>query len=589
MRSTNPVIHVSGLILLLVLSVPSSSLAQGSIFGSVTNSDLSTPANGEIVFIGYLDDTDEEIRIEISVGAGYDNGNWYDDFQNYLTEAPGNPYDYIFFNTANNEGFQLSGSIPNNSFQQEDVTLSPVDWPATPTGLTGVTLSGSAVVVSWHATPSLTYHVYRRVATSDGSLFRLDNIAGLLTDPGVVDSFFVDSAISGASAYDYIIVAEGSSGNWSMHSAVVTVNSAVVDAPVLSSIHPATGNPSGGTVVDLFGSGFDPAGVEVVFGAMPVSATVLSPFHLSVITPPGAVGPVDVSVINSSAGQNSNTLVDGFLYATNARPVLDSIGPKAATEGILLEFATSASDLDGSTPSMTTSALPDSANYIDNGDGTALFSWTPSFSEAGIYYVTFFAVDSVDANLVDSEVVEITVENVNLPPVLDSIGPQAVDVGMELIFGVKATDPDGVPPSLDVFDLPAGARFVDHHNGNGAFDWRPSDSAVGEHILTFVASDGFLADSERVIVIVNDTALSCCVGMTGNIDGSVSETPDIGDLQLMIDHLFIDFEPLGCIEEADVDLSGQPSPDPWDVDIGDLQVLIEHLYISFDPLPMCPQ
>ena len=93
-----------GLALALLVITSSSAFAQGSIFGTVQNSDLSTPANGEIGFYGFLDNTDGELRIETSIGAGFDNGNWFDDFQNYLTEAPGNPYDYIFFNTTNGEG-----------------------------------------------------------------------------------------------------------------------------------------------------------------------------------------------------------------------------------------------------------------------------------------------------------------------------------------------------------------------------------------------------------------------------------------------------------------------------------------------------
>ena len=73
-------------ILVLIISRPA--FSQGSIYGLVTNSDLSTPENGQIRFYGYLDDTDEEIRLDGSIGAGYDAGNWFDDFQNYLTEAP---------------------------------------------------------------------------------------------------------------------------------------------------------------------------------------------------------------------------------------------------------------------------------------------------------------------------------------------------------------------------------------------------------------------------------------------------------------------------------------------------------------------
>jgi len=75
-------------------------VAQGNIFGTVLNSDETTsPAMGQLTFFGYLDNTDEEIRIETSTGAGYDGLNWYDDFQAYLTEAAGNPYDFHFYNS----------------------------------------------------------------------------------------------------------------------------------------------------------------------------------------------------------------------------------------------------------------------------------------------------------------------------------------------------------------------------------------------------------------------------------------------------------------------------------------------------------
>jgi len=184
--------------LLLLLLHVSSAFAQGSIFGTVTNSDATVPANGEISFYGFLDDTDEEIRIETCIGAGYDAGNWFDDFQNYLTEAPGNPYDYYFYNTANSESAVLSKLIPNNSFQQEDIVLSPAPgWPGTPTGLTGSAVSASSVIVSWNYVAGLRYHIYRRLASSGGSFFRIDDPTGSLSNPGVADSFFVDNTVDG--------------------------------------------------------------------------------------------------------------------------------------------------------------------------------------------------------------------------------------------------------------------------------------------------------------------------------------------------------------------------------------------------------
>jgi len=257
--------------IMIFLLGSSSAFAQGSIFGTVANSDLSTPVNGEISFVGYLDDTDEEIRIETSVGAGYDAGNWFDDFQNYLTEAAGNPYDYHFYNSTNGEGYILSGPIPSSSFHQEDIALTAIPWPAKPTGLVGTAISGSTIVLSWPEVPGLTYHVYRRAGTSNGSYFRLDNLAGNLANPGVSDTFFVDDLVGAVADYDYIIIAEDASGNLSPHSDEITVPMATVASPAVLSVDPDSGIFSGGTSVTIYGSNFDPAGLSVDFGGSPLT------------------------------------------------------------------------------------------------------------------------------------------------------------------------------------------------------------------------------------------------------------------------------------------------------------------------------
>ncbi len=110
----------------------------------------------------------------------------------------------------------------------------------------------------------------------------------------------------------------------------------------------------------------------------------------------------------------------------------------------------------------------------------------------------------------------------------------------------------------------------------GAFDpGVPADQSWLAH-WTFLQFGGFIP------------GYTCCTGTSvGNLD-CVAGIPDMGDLTVMIDHLFISLEPLCCVEEGDVDLSGQPNPQPTDVDMGDLTVLIDHLFISLTPLPACP-
>lgn len=212
---------------LAVFLAPGQVQAQGSIYGVVTASDGVSPDSGQLVFFGYLGDTDEEIRIESCTGTGYDNSEWYDDFQNYLTEAPGLPYDYHFYDISRNEGFVLSKLIPDNSFQEEDVALAPVSWPVQPAGVVGRAIDSGRVEIAWVFEPGQTYHVYRRTQPSAGSFFRIDDNTGSLNNPGIADSVFADTTVDSGLVYDYVVIPENGSGLFGPHSDIVTVEATV--------------------------------------------------------------------------------------------------------------------------------------------------------------------------------------------------------------------------------------------------------------------------------------------------------------------------------------------------------------------------
>ena len=206
------------------LSLSGESLAQGTIFGEVKNSNLSSPANGEITFFGFLHDSDEEIKIDLSDGSGYDQGNWFDDFQNYLSESSGGAYDYYFYNTSNGEGLHLEGIMPDNSFQREDVSLVSVVWPSLVTEINSQYLSDTSLELSWKYTLGLVFHIYRRPGSSNGSFFRIDDSLGDLTTSGIDDSAFLDPGLLIGQEYDYLIIARNSSGLFSPRS---TIHSAI--------------------------------------------------------------------------------------------------------------------------------------------------------------------------------------------------------------------------------------------------------------------------------------------------------------------------------------------------------------------------
>ncbi len=95
----------------------------------------------------------------------------------------------------------------------------------------------------------------------------------------------------------------------------------------------------------------------------------------------------------------------------------------------------------------------------------------------------------------------------NVAPVLDAIGAKTVANGALLEFTVTASDPDGTTPTLSA-DIPAapvasGATFTDNGDGTGTFSWTPAVGDVGDHDVTFTASDGSLSDDEVVTITVN--------------------------------------------------------------------------------------
>jgi C1A family cysteine protease/PKD repeat protein len=84
-----------------------------------------------------------------------------------------------------------------------------------------------------------------------------------------------------------------------------------------------------------------------------------------------------------------------------------------------------------------------------------------------------------------------------------------------------------------------------------------------------------------------ELSTSCCNGHVGDVNQSGDDQPTIGDVSLLIDHLFISGVLLGCIEEADINQSGGANPTYDDLTIGDVSSLVDYLFISQAALRDC--
>lgn len=153
-----------------------------------------------------------------------------------------------------------------------------------------------------------------------------------------------------------------------------------------------------------------------------------------------AGGPVvtPTLTLNATGGQPAIGIVSqtnvttkiGFWYKANLSPVLtstsgDPLPDQTVDENETLALTFSATDPDGTVPTLTAENLPEFAQFDAPGDGTATLIFSPNFEQAGTYEnITVTASDGV---LFDSTVFTLAVNDVNRLPVADAGESQTLE------------------------------------------------------------------------------------------------------------------------------------------------------------------
>jgi hypothetical protein len=174
---------------------------------------------------------------------------------------------------------------------------------------------------------------------------------------------------------------------------------------------------------------------------------------------------------------------------SNTAPSLQTIGDKTVRENELLTFSIHATDAEDDPITYSATHLPNGASFSGQ-----TFRWTPSYSQAGTYTVTFTASDG---NAQNSLAVTIEVVNVNRVPTLSPIGTQSVEAGMSLTLNLSATDPDGDALTFSADPLPNGANLT-----GSTLTWTPTVAQIGFYDIRFGVTDGTAQDSETVTIAV---------------------------------------------------------------------------------------
>ncbi len=132
--------------------------------------------------------------------------------------------------------------------------------------------------------------------------------------------------------------------------------------------------------------------------------------------------------------------------------------------------------------------LPAFATFTDNGDRTANMLFAPGFYDAGTY--SNISITANDGFLSATDSFEVTVNNVNQLPIVNSLVDQLVVTGSNVLINVSANDADGDALILNASNLPSFAIFTDNGDGTGVLALSPLATDVGTFTaITFTAAD----------------------------------------------------------------------------------------------------
>jgi hypothetical protein len=212
---------------------------------------------------------------------------------------------------------------------------------------------------------------------------------------------------------------------------------------------------------------------------------------------------------SDSLATDGSTLAVGAsrFFATDTGAVyfynLSNTGPVADSQSVSTNEDTSKS-----ITLAATDAENDPLSYVivDNPDHGALsgvapaFTYTPAANYNGSDSFTFKANDgTADSNIAT---VSITVNAINDPPVLNSIGNKTVSEGSALSFTATAKDPDNSLTFSLSGSIPDGAAIT----GGGLFTWTPAEEqGPGDYDITVLVTENGappLNDSETITIHV---------------------------------------------------------------------------------------
>jgi len=360
------------------------------------------------------------------------------------------------------------------------ITL-PAKTPAAPTNLaaSSPTLTPS---LSWGAVSGATsYNVYR-----DGSLLYSSN-SNTYTDM---------SATSGV--HSYYVTAVNSAGESSPSN---TIQVSVGVAPAITSANSATTGQRTPFSFTVTTTG-DPTASVVESGNLPSGISFTDNGDgTATIAGEAAAGtngsyPITFTADNglaSPATQNFTLTVD----SSTSSPIFTSDNNDTESFGVPFSFNITTEGFPAPAITKSSGTLPAGVTFVDNGDGTATLSGTPTNAALGVYNLKFKAKSSAGT------VYQTFTLTITKAPVLPKVSTQTLHVGTAYTKTFKAKGYN-TPSLSESGTLPAGLTFVDNGDGSGTLAGTPQTGSGGSYSVTITATNPFGSSSQTFTVKVNE-------------------------------------------------------------------------------------
>jgi hypothetical protein len=271
-------------------------------------------------------------------------------------------------------------------------------------------------------------------------------------------------------------------------------------APTITSPPTATFTTTVAGTYNITTTGFPAPTLSQTAGTLPTGLSFVDSGNgtgtISGTPAAGTQGTYTVSITATNKTDNSSVTLALVITVNPATAPTVSVGSADFTLGVMGAVAVMTTGFP--TPAITeTGTLPGGLSFVDNANGTALLSGTPTAT--GSFPVTITANNHIGSPATTT--LDIVVSDA---PAFTSADSTSATAGTPFSFTVTTS---GFPaPKIAESGLPSDLNFADNGNGTATVSGTPSASDVGPHSLVlFASSIGGPAPNQAFTLTIGNT------------------------------------------------------------------------------------